>query len=279
MKKLFISIAMLMISAASFSQQLNIPKPSPTQKLEQDFATSKITIEYSRPGVKGRVIYGGLVPFDSVWRTGANSSTKISFGEDVKIEGNNVPAGKYALYTIPGKQTWTIIISKDTSLWGAFGYKKENDLVRFTVKPQTLPVSLETFTIDVANIKPNACDIDLLWDKTSVSMHVTADIDAKIMAQIDAAMKGDKPPYAQAAGYYLDNGKDMNQAYAWINKALEAKPESYGTMLTKAKIEIKLGKKTDAIATAQKAKELSLKDNNEDDARAADTIIAEAKGK
>lgn len=279
MKKLFLAITTLMISSAAFSQQLTIPRPSPTQKVEQAFATSKIIIEYSRPGVKGRTIYGGLVPFDSLWRTGANSSTKIYFGEDVTVEGNRVPMGEYALYTIPGKQSWTMILSKDTSLWGSFGYKKENDLARFNVKSQSLPFSLETFTIDVANIKPNACDIDLLWDKTFVRMHVVADIDSKIMKQIDEAMKSDKPPYGQAAAYYYDNGKDLNKAYEWINKGIETRPDNYGWMLTKARIELKLGKKAEAIATAQKAKELSLKDNNLDDAKQAEAIIADAKGK
>jgi tetratricopeptide (TPR) repeat protein len=164
-------------------------------------------------------------------------------------------------------------------LWGAYGYKKENDLVRFTVKPQSLPFSIETFTIEISNIKPNACEIDLLWDKTLVRLQVKADIDSKIMSQIDEAMKSDKPPYAQAARYYLENGKDLNKAYEWINKAVEAKPESYGQLLTKARIEVKLGKKAEAIATAQKAKELSLKDDNADDAKAAEAIITEAKAK
>ncbi len=279
MKKIFILLSIVILAGTAHAQQLNIPKASPTQKLEQEFGTSKITVEYSRPGVKGREIYGGLVPYDSVWRTGANSSTKIFFGDDVMIEGNRVPMGNYALYTIPGRQSWTIIISKDTTLWGAFGYKKENDLIRFNVKPQPLPFSLETFTIDFANIKPAACDIDLLWDKTFVRMHITMDIDPKIMAQINEAMKNDKPPYAQAATYYFDNGKDLSKAYEWINKAIEARPESYGMLLTKAKIEMKMGKKGDAVTTAQKAKELSLKDHNMDDARQADAIIAEAKSK
>ena len=161
--------------------------------------------------------------------------------------------GEYALYTIPGKQSWTMILSKDTSLWGAFGYKKENDLARFNVKSQSIPVSIETFTIDVSNIKPNACDIDLLWDKTFVRMHVVADIDSKIMKQIDEAMKSDKPPYVQAAAYYYDNGKDLNKAYEWINKGIETRPDNYGWMLTKARTN-SLG--SVAIATAQKAKEL-----------------------
>lgn len=279
MKKIFILLSIVILAGTAHAQQLNIPKASPTQKLEQEFGTSKITVEYSRPGVKGREIYGGLVPYDSIWRTGANASTKIFFGDDVMIEGNRVPMGNYALYTIPGRQSWTIIISKDTTLWGAFGYKKENDLIRFNVKPQSLPFSLETFTIDIANIKPAACDIDLLWDKTFVRIHITMDIDPKIMAQINEAMKNDKPPYAQAATYYFDNGKDLSKAYEWINKAIEARPESYGMLLTKAKIEMKMGKRGDAVATAQKAKELSLKDHNMDEARQADAIIAEAKSK
>ncbi len=279
MKKLLIAITVLFIAGNMKAQTLNIPAPSPVATLSQNFATSKIEITYSRPGVKDRVIFGGLIPFDSLWRTGANASTKISFGEDVKVEGKNVPAGKYALYSIPGKNSWTIILSKDTSLWGSDGYKKENDLARFTVASQTLPFSMETFTIDVANIKPDACDIDILWNKTFVRMHVTADIDAKIMAQIDVAMKGEKPPYGQAASYYFDNGKDLNQAYVWINKAIEARPEAYWLMITKAKIELKLGKNKEAAITAQQAKELALKDKDDDYAKQADAIIADAKAK
>lgn len=277
MKKFFIAIGLAFLCGSVYSQQLNIPKPSPTQKIEQEFGTSKIIIEYSRPGVKGREIFGGLLPYDSLWRTGANSSTKIYFGEEVTLEGNKLPMGMYALYTIPQKSSWTIIISKDTSLWGSDGYKKENDIARFKVNAQSIPFSLETFTIDVANMKPNSCDIDLLWDKTFVRMHVTADIDTKIMAQIDAAMKGDKPPYGQAANYYFENGKDLSKAHAWINKAIETRPEAYWLMVTKAKIEMKMGKNEDAILTAQKAKELSLKDNNSDYSKQADVIIAQAK--
>ncbi|MCY7411216.1 MAG: DUF2911 domain-containing protein [Chitinophagales bacterium] len=279
MKNILIVIVVLFFTGSLKAQTLNIPAPSPVATLSQNFATSTIEITYSRPGVKDRVIFGGLIPFDSLWRTGANASTKISFGEDVKVEGKNVPAGKYALYSIPGKNSWTIIISKDTSLWGSDGYKKENDLARFTIPTQTLPFSMETFTIDIANIKPDACDIDILWNKTFVRMHVTADIDAKIMAQIDVAMKGDKPPYGQAARYYFENGKDLNQAYVWINKAIEARPEAYWFMITKAKIELKLGKNKEAAITAQQAKELSLKDKNDDYAKQADAIIADAKAK
>lgn len=268
-----------LLAFQSVAQTVSIPAASPTQKISQDFGTSKITIEYSRPGVKGRTIFGDLVPNDSVWRTGANASTKIMFGDDVQVEGQNVPAGKYALYTIPGKNQWTIIISKDTTLWGAYGYKKENDLVRVNVKPVSIPMSIETMTFQVANIKPTSCDIQLLWDKTLVSFHVTEEIDKKIMAQIDEAMKGDKPPYSQAANYYYENGKDLNKAYEWVNKALAARPESYTTMTTKAKIELKMGKNADAVATATKAMELAKKDNEDAFVKQNEQIIADAKKK
>jgi len=262
MKKLFslIAIAVLIVGNLS-AQQLTIPQASPTQTLSQNFGTSKIVIEYSRPSVKGRTIFGGLVPYDSVWRTGANSATKIYFGEDVQLEGNNVPMGKYALYTIPGKDSWTIVLSKDTALWGSFGYNNKSDYLRFKVKSISVPME-ETFLIDIANMKSNACDIELIWDKTMVSFHVTADIDTKIMAQIDAAMKTDKPPYWRAAYYYFENGHDVNQAYVWVNKAIEAQPDAYYMYTEKAKMELAMGKYKEAGATAAQAREMAKKEDD-----------------
>lgn len=261
------------------AQPLNIPAPSPTATVTQNFATSSISIVYSRPGVKGRTIYGDLVPYDMIWRTGANASTKIGFGEDVKIEGKDVPAGKYGLYTIPGKDEWVIILSKDTTLWGTDGYKTENDLLRFTVKPYKISHDVETFTIDINDIKPNSCSITLYWEKTGVTFSVTADIDTKIMKQIDEAMKGDKPPYWQAANYYFENGKDINQAYIWVNKAIDARPEAYWMMTGKAKMELQMGKYDAAVATATQAMELAKKESDTSYIQQNEKTIAEAKGK
>jgi hypothetical protein len=263
MKKLSWLVLLLTTVAtlSSSAQELTIPAASPTEKISQQFGLSKIEISYSRPGVKDRVVFGGLVPYGEIWRTGANASTKIYFKDDVMLEGRDVPAGKYALYTIPAKDQWTIIISKDTTLWGSSDYKQETDLLRFTVKPMTVPMLIENFTIDINNIKPTSCDINLLWEKTMVTLHVTQEIDSKIMAQIDVAMKGEKPPYWQAANYYFENGKDINQAYVWVNKALEARPDAYYMMTTKAKMELKMGKNKEAIATATKAIELAQKEN------------------
>jgi hypothetical protein len=260
-------------------QSLNIPAPSPFQKITQNFATSKISIEYSRPGVKGRSIFGALVPYDSVWRTGANSPTKITFGEEVQVEGKNVPAGIYALYMIPGKEQWTMILSKDTALWGAFGYKEGNDLMRVSLKQTTLPMSMETMTFLIGNVKPTSCDVQLLWDRMMVSFHVTAEIDEKVMAQIDQAMKGEKPPYWQAANYYFENGKDINKAYEWVNKAIAARPEAYFMMTAKAKMELKMGKTSEAIETAKQAMELARKEKDNNYIAQNEKIIAEASAK
>jgi len=279
MKKIFLLVASVLLMGEIVSaQQLTIPQASPTQTLSQNFGTSKIVIEYSRPGVKGRTIFGGLVPYDSVWRTGANSATKIYFGEDVELEGNKVPMGKYALYTIPGKQSWTIVLSKDTTLWGAFGYNNKSDFLRFKVKPTSIPME-ETFLIDIANIKANSCDIELIWEKTMVSFHVTADIDSKIMAQIDAAMKGDKPPYWRAAYYYFENGHDVNKAYEWVNKAIADQPDAYYMKTEKAKMELSMGKYKEALATATQAREEAQKADDTGQMFTNDQTIASAKAK
>ena len=258
------------------AQNIKIPPASPLQKISQQFGLSKIEINYSRPGVKGRTIFGDLVPFDQVWRTGANSSTKILFGDDVKLEGHDVPAGKYALYTIPEKDQWTIILYKDTSLWGAFDYKQENDFLRFNVKPVGLPSLIEDFTIDINNIKKDACDVNLMWEKTMVTFHITEEVDTKVMTQIEAAMKSEKPPYWQAAQYYFDTGRDIKQAYEWVNKALETRPDAYYMMATKAKMELMMGKKQEALATSQKALELAKKENDTGYISQLEKTVAEA---
>ena len=278
MKKLPLLFLIALFISGELAAQLTIPQASPTQTLSQNFGTSKIVISYSRPGVKGRTIFGGLVPYDSVWRTGANSATKISFGEDVELEGHKVPMGEYALYTIPGKQEWTIVLSSDTTLWGAFGYNNKSDFLRFKVKSQSVPME-ETFLMDIANIKSNSCDIELIWEKTLVSFHVTADIDSKIMAQIDAAMKTDKPPYWRAAYYYFENGHDVNQAYVWVNKAIEANPDAYYMKTEKAKMEMAMGKYSDALATATIAKEGAMKADDTGQMFSAEQIMKEAKSK
>ena len=236
------------------AQQLTTPAPSPTQTIKQNFGLSAIELSYSRPSMKGRKIFGDLVPFGQVWRTGANAATTISFGDEVTINGTKIPAGKYGLLTIPGEKEWTIIISKQTDVTSPDAYKQDQDVVRVNVAPQTMPVIMETFTISFDFMKSNSCVLSILWDKTWVAFEITTDVDSKVMKSIDNIMNKDNKPYYAAASYYFDNGKDMSQALSWVNKAVEATPNAQPWVHTlKTRILVKLGKKEEAIAAANNA--------------------------
>ena len=260
-------------------QQIKVPAASPTQTIKQEFALSDITIEYSRPSVKNRVIFGDLVPFGKLWRTGANASTKITFGEDVKLNGNAVPAGKYALYTIPGKEEWEIVIHKNLTLWGDGGpdYKPADDLLHFKVKPVELPYKVETFTINIADVTNNTANIELLWDKTKVSFAITSDIDGKITKQIEEALSKDKRPYFDAARYYFDTDKDLKQALEWASKAVDQSPDAFWVSHLKAKIQLKLKDYKGAIATAEASMAKAKEKKNNDYVALNEKLIAEAK--
>ena len=255
------------------AQNLKTPSPSPTQVIKQDFSLSTVELSYSRPGVKGRTIFGDLVPYGKVWRTGANGATTLTFGEDVIIGGTKVPAGKYGLLSIPGDNEWTFIITKQLDVTQPVAYKPDQDVVRVKATPQTLPFSIETLTFLFGDITPNSCNLSLCWDKTVVMLPIQTDIDGKIMAQIDDLMKTDKPPYFSAAVYYLDNGKDLNKALEWFNKATENNP-AFFSVYQKARCLAKLGKKQEAIAAAKQSIELSKKANNTDYVALNEKLIA-----
>ncbi|MBL7747478.1 MAG: DUF2911 domain-containing protein, partial [Chitinophagaceae bacterium] len=223
MKKLLltaIAVSSLLLAEA----QLKTPAPSPTQTIKQDFGLSTIELSYSRPAMKGRKVFGDLVPFEKVWRTGANSATTITFGEDVKIGATTVKAGKYGLLTIPNKKDWTIIISKQLDVTSPAAYKQDMDVVRVTAETMSMKDEMESFTMQFADIKSNSCALHIMWEKTAVALPITVDVESKVMAQIDQLMNKDNRPYFNAAMYYMDNGKDLNQALAWFDKAVEGNP-------------------------------------------------------
>jgi hypothetical protein len=243
--------------------KVDFPAASPTVTLKQHVGLTDVEIVYSRPGVKGRVIYGGIVPYNVVWRTGANASTKISFSTPVKLNGTEVPAGKYALYTIPGETEWTIIISKDTNSFGAFGYKPENDLVRFKATPVKLPEPVETFTIDVNDIRDESATLNLAWEKTRVPIKLEVQVVSKVLPQIEAAMASpdNKQPqfYFQAATFYFNHDLDLKKALSWLDAGLADKPRiAYELLNLKAKILAKQGDKEGAIAAAKQSSELAI---------------------
>lgn len=277
--KLTLAIALVAMSIFSAgAQTLKTPALSPLQTLKQAFALSDISIEYSRPSAKGRVVFGDVVPFGKIWRTGANGATKITFGEDVKVEGTKVAAGTYAIYSIPNKDNWEIMLYKDLKLGGNVAdYKKENEVLRMVVKTSAVTEKVETFTINVANITPTTSSIEFTWEKTRVNMNIVADIDSTIMKTIDATVNTDNRPYYAAATYYYENGKDLKVALEWVKKAVEQNPKAYWVMTLKGKIELKLNDKAAATASAEKVIAMAKEGKNDDYVKIGEKLLADAK--
>jgi hypothetical protein len=281
MKKTF-KLAMLFILAICLhtelkAQGIRLPQASSGQTLIQDFGLGKITVKYSRPNTKGRKIFGELEPYGSVWRTGANSATVITFTEDVTFEGQPVPAGQYALFTIPGKGDWTVILNKSTQQWGAYDYKESDDFLRVHVKPQVAKEKVETFKIDFADVYPTKAVLTIAWDHTLIPVQLTTDIDTKVMANIEEAMKGDKKPYFQAAQYYFENGKDLNKAMEWMNAAEAADPKGPWIRLWKGRVQLKMGDKKGAAASAEAGIKLATEAKNPEYIRLNTLLLAETK--
>jgi len=245
--------------------RIDFPAASPACTLKQRVGLTDIEIVYSRPGVKNRTIFGGIVPYGQVWRTGANASTKITFSTPVKLNGNDIPAGTYALFTIPGETEWTIIINKNAAQFGAFQYNQKDDLVRFKVKPVTLAeTTIETFTIEFNHIRDESAVLDLVWEKTVVPIHLEVDVTGKLVPQIEAAMAApDKKSdgfYFQAATFYYNHDLDLKKALDWVNAGLADNPRiAYELLHLKAQILAKQGDKAGAIAAAKQSSELAIK--------------------
>jgi hypothetical protein len=264
MKKLFLVLALGSIIYSVDAQNLRTPAPSPTQNVKQDFALSTVELSYSRPSVKGRKIFGDLVPYGKVWRTGANQATTITFGEEVTVGDKKVPAGKYGLLTIPDQNEWTVIITKQLDVTSPANYKQDQDVARVKLKPETLPFAIESFMMVFDNIKPASMDLVILWDNTAVQVPIKADVESKVMTQIDNLMNKDNRPYFSAAMYYMDNGKDLNKALTWLDKAIEQNPKAFWVHHQKANALAKLGKKQEAITSANKSMELAKEAKNDD---------------
>ncbi len=281
MKKIKLSILLCVLSITTFAQ-IKTPQPSPIASSKQAFGLGEISLNYSRPQVKGRVIFGDLVPYDKIWRTGANNSSKITFSDDVMIEGNKLAAGEYAVYTIPGKTEWTIIFHKNLKMWGLGepgDYKEENDALRVKVKSTTIPSVVESFTMEISDVAAKTCKLVIAWEKTRVSVNISTDIDSKIEASIEKTLnpKPDAGAYFSAASYYFENGKDLNKALEWVEKAIAGRPDAYWIVHLKAKICKGLNKKSEAMEAASKSKEMAEKAGNPDYVALNDKLIAELK--
>jgi len=266
----------LQFSAAALGQ-LETPQASPTGTIGQKVGIMNVSVEYSRPGMKGRTIFGGLVPYGEVWRTGANEATKVTFSDDVKLEGHSLAAGTYALYTIPGEDEWTIIINQKMS-WGT-QYDAAGDVLRFQVKPGNAGRTIETFTISIGDITDNSATMELAWDHTLVRFGMEFDVEAKVMAQIESFAKnplgGVSGSYYQAANFYFNHGKDLNQALEWVNKSLEISTDRYWVWRLKAQIQAGLNDYEGAIATAGTARMKAEEAGNQQFVKYNEDSIAE----
>lgn len=279
--KFTIKSALLLLVAIGLHMQSNaqgikLPQASSGQTIVQDFGLGKITLTYSRPNTKGRKIFGKLEPYNVVWRTGANSATTIKFTDAVKIEGQDVPAGEYGLFTIPGKNEWTFILNKTAKQWGAYDYKESDDILRVKVKPMSTKGRVETFTMQFADVTPTAAQLHIMWEKTAVAIKITTAIDEQVMANIAEAMKGDKKPYMAAAQYYYENGKDLATALSWMNEAEKADPKAPWVKLWKGRVQLKMGDKAGAQATAKAGIAIATEIKNDEYIRLNSELLAQA---
>ncbi len=263
MKKAILFLTLMLVAFVNFSQ-VKMPQPSPTQMIRQDFGTGTIELTYSRPAAKGRKIFGDLVPFDKIWRTGANAATLIKFSQPVQIMDKSIDTGTYAFYTIPGAENWTIILNKGVNNWGTAGYAETDDVIRINVPKSKMKNYVENFTMGFANLKPESGDLQMCWENTMVSIPMTVNIKNKLKAEIEAAMKNEKKPYWQATQFYNEYEKNLPKALEYANKATDENAKAYWVWLYKAKIQQEMGDKSGAMASANKSLELATEDKNDD---------------
>lgn len=273
---IIITSTLLLFAGQAFCQ-LETPQASPKGKIEQRVGVMDVSVSYSRPGIKGRKIFGDLVPYGEVWRTGANEPTTITFSDPVKLEAHDVPAGTYSLYTIPGKEEWTIIINK--KITGDARRDEKDDQVTFKVKPAQTTSAIETFTITITDITTNTANLELAWENTAVNIRMEFDVDSKVMPAIkrfaenpSSSMAG---MYYQSALYYFTTGKDLNVALDWVNKSVEMNNKPYWVWRLKSQIQAALKDYKGAIASAETSKSRAKESGNDQFVKINDDAIAE----
>ncbi len=261
--------------------QIQTPQASPAATITQTIGLGKATLEYSRPALKGRKMFGTQVPYGKVWRTGANKITNLVLSEEMTIGGQKVPAGAYGLFTIPAIGDWTIILSKDANMWGAYEYSDKNDVVRFTAKSQKLAKAQEHFTIEFTDFTPSEASVAISWENTLVKFPIKNDADAKIMAEIEKKMSASEisiATYSAAANYYYDTNRDLKKAYEWANKVVD-NDQKFWTYYLRGKIAAKIGQCDVAVADATKGLALAKEAGDDSYILNHQKVLNECKGK
>jgi hypothetical protein len=269
-----ILVVVLAIASLLTEAQVQTPAASPAGSVTATVGLTEIKVDYFRPRAKGRTIFGtdakAVVPFGKLWRTGANGGTKITFADDVTVEGTAVPKGEYLIFTWPGASEWTVTLYKDVKLGGdTEKYDKAQEAANFKVKPQKLSEKVETFTINISDIADDSksAKVQIAWENTSVKFNVGVNYDEKVVKTIDETLKSDKAApydYFQAAVYYLETGRDLKKALEWVNKAAEGMKSPFWVLHQKAKIQKAMGDKSGAKATATASLEGAKSANNRD---------------
>jgi len=269
---------LLVLTSISIQAQIKTPQPSPTTKVEQNIGLTDISLEYSRPSMRGRTIYGNLVPFGKKWRNGANANTKITFSTDVVIDGKDLKKGSYAIYTIPNKDAWDIIFYSDATNWG-LPEKWDDSKVAVKTSSKTHPLgfNMETFTIGFGDLSDNnSAMLHIMWEQTAVGVKINVPTDEITMKSIDKAFAGPSGnDYFSAARYYYDTNKDLNKALEWVNKAVVMNPEAFWMTRQKSLIQAKIGDKKGAITTANSSLNTAQKAGNNDYVKMNKESIAE----
>lgn len=241
-------ILTLFLIALPVAAQVKVPRLSPRASVTQTIGTTEITVDYHRPGVKERTIWGGLVPFDAPWRMGANEATTITFSDPVKIGGKEVPAGKYSFFAIPGRTTWTLILNKDPNQWGAYGYDQSKDQVRLEVTPvPSAHTEWMRFTIDP--VSTTSAVVNLEWEKVRVPMTVDVDVAGLVWANIDKTLANS---YESAAAFALERGERLDEGLNWIDRSIAA-GETVFNLWTKARLLQKMGRAREAVPVMERS--------------------------
>lgn len=267
MKKLIFSFLLSVACSFGALAQIQTPAASPEQTLTQSVGLSSVTVQYSRPAMRGRTIFGDLVPLDKLWRTGANKNTLVTFESDATVGGSPLKAGTYALYTVPSKDEWTVYFYTDTENWGLPKPWDENKIAAvYNVKAQSLDTSVESFTITVDKVTDSGAHLTLSWENMSVAIPFGFDTESAVMQTIERTMNGPAAgDYYQAAVYFLNADKDINKAKTWIDKAIAmSEKPAYWYYRQKALIYAKSGDKKGAIAAAERSMELAQAAGNQD---------------
>ncbi len=254
MKRLAL-FAFVGLLSVTLSAQMQTPQPSPSSKLKQTVGLTDVVVKYSRPSMKGRKIFGGLEAYGELWRTGANKNTTISFGDDVTIDGKELKAGTYAIFTVPGETVWEVIFYSDSENWGT-PREWDDAKVALTTKVEVIqmPMPIETFTITIDDLHNNGATLGLLWENTYVGVRFEVPTDKKATKSIESVMAGPSAnDYYAAAAYYLDEGKDLEKAKKWIDKAVSMNDKAFWVMRKQSLIYAKMGDKQGAIAAAKKS--------------------------